>query len=71
MSDELKRVFFGARRTVIWNRGQIESEIIKIKKYWKRSGILDIFFWRNSIDIGYTVCMLVEPVLRYMAKQGM
>jgi hypothetical protein len=47
MSDEPERVFSGARRTVTWDRGQIESEIIEMReclKYWKRSGILDTFF---------------------------
>jgi hypothetical protein len=47
MSDELERVFSEARRTVSWNRGQIESEIIEIREYfkhWKRNGILNTFF---------------------------
>jgi hypothetical protein len=47
MSDKLERVFSGARRTVSWDRGQLEAEIIEMQeclKYWKRSGILDTFF---------------------------
>jgi hypothetical protein len=47
MSDEPERVFSGARRTVSWDRGQMEPETIEIReclKYWKRSGILDTFF---------------------------
>jgi hypothetical protein len=47
MSDELERVFSGARRTVSWDRGQIKIEIIEMReclKYWKKSGILDTFF---------------------------
>jgi hypothetical protein len=47
MSDEPERVFLGARRTVTWDRGQMEAETIEIKeclKHWKKSGILDIFF---------------------------
>jgi hypothetical protein len=46
MSDELERVFLGARCTVSWDRGQIELETIEIReclKHWKRSGILDTF----------------------------
>jgi hypothetical protein len=47
ISDKSERVFSGARRTVTWDREQIEAEIIKLReclKYWKRSGILDKFF---------------------------
>jgi hypothetical protein len=47
MSNEPERVFSGARRTVSWDRGQLEAETIEIwecLKYWKRSGILDTFF---------------------------
>jgi hypothetical protein len=47
MSDELERVFSGARRIVTWDRGQIEVETIEMReclKHWKRSGILDTFF---------------------------
>jgi hypothetical protein len=46
MSDEPERVFSGARRTVTWDRGQIEAETIELRellKHWKRSGILDKF----------------------------
>jgi hypothetical protein len=46
MSDEPERVFSGARRTVSWDRGQIEPETIEMReclKHWKRSGILDTF----------------------------
>jgi hypothetical protein len=32
MSDELERVFSGARRTVSWDRGQIEPETIEIRE---------------------------------------
>ena len=47
MSDEPERVFSGARRTVSWDRGQMEPETIEIReclKHWKRSGILNTFF---------------------------
>ncbi len=47
ISDEPERVFSGARRTVSQDKGQIESETIKIReclKHWKKSGILDTFF---------------------------
>jgi len=47
MSDEPERVFSGARRTVSWDRGQIEPETIEMReclKHWKRNGILDTFF---------------------------
>jgi hypothetical protein len=46
MSDEPERVFLGACRTISWERGQIELETLKMTecfKYWKRSGILDVF----------------------------
>jgi hypothetical protein len=46
MSDELERVFLGARRTVTWDKGQIEPETIEMReclKHWKRSGILNTF----------------------------
>jgi len=35
MSDELKRVFSGARRTVSWDRGQIELETIEMRECLK------------------------------------
>jgi hypothetical protein len=46
MSDEPERVFSGARRTVSWERGQMEPETLEMTeclKHWKRSGILDVF----------------------------
>jgi len=46
MSDEPERVFSGARRTISWERGQMEPEtleMIECLKHWKRSRILDIF----------------------------
>jgi len=46
MSDEPERVFSGARRTVSWDRGQMEPETIEMReclKHWKKSGILDVF----------------------------
>ena len=47
MSDKPERCFSGARRTVTWDRGQIEAETIELRellKHWKKSGILDKFF---------------------------
>jgi hypothetical protein len=44
MSDEAERVFSGARRTVSWERAQMEPETlerVECLKHWKRSGILD------------------------------
>jgi hypothetical protein len=44
MSDEPERVFSGARRTVSWERGQMDPETLEITeclKHWKKSGILD------------------------------
>ena len=35
MSDELERVFSGARRTVTWDRGQIEPETIEQRECLK------------------------------------
>ena len=46
ISDELERVFLGARRTVTWDKGQIEAETIELReclKHWKKSGILEKF----------------------------
>jgi hypothetical protein len=43
MSDEPKRVFSGACRTVLWGRAQMEPktlEMVECLKHWKRSGIL-------------------------------
>jgi hAT family C-terminal dimerisation region len=42
-SDEPERVFLGARRTVSWERAQMEPktlEMVECLKHWKRSGIL-------------------------------
>jgi hAT family C-terminal dimerisation region len=47
MSDELERVFSAARRTISWDREQIEPETIEMReclKHWKKSGILSAFF---------------------------
>jgi hAT family C-terminal dimerisation region len=47
MSDEPERVFSAARRTISWDRGQIEPETIEMReclKHWKKSGILSAFF---------------------------
>jgi hAT family C-terminal dimerisation region len=47
MSDEPERVFSAARRTISWDRGQIEPETIEMReclKHWKKSGILSTFF---------------------------
>ena len=44
MSDEPERVFSGARRTILWDRTQLEPETVEAVeclKYWKRSGILN------------------------------
>ena len=49
-SDELERVFSGARRTVLWDRGQMEPGTIEMReclKHWKKSGILSAFFESN------------------------
>jgi hypothetical protein len=46
ISDKLKRVFSGARRTISWEREQLNPETVKITeclKHWKKSGILDKF----------------------------
>jgi hypothetical protein len=46
ISDEPERVFSGARRTISWERGQLEAETIKMTeclKHRERSGILDKF----------------------------
>jgi hypothetical protein len=46
MSDEPKRVFSGARRTITWDRGQLLLKTIEIReclKHWKKSGILNTF----------------------------
>jgi hypothetical protein len=44
MSDEAERVFSGARRTISWDRAQMEPptiEKVECLKHWKRSRILD------------------------------
>jgi hypothetical protein len=44
MSDEPERVFSAARRTVSWDRAQMEPETlerVECLKHWKRSGILN------------------------------
>ena len=43
MSSELERVFSGGRRTVTWDRTQMNAETLEMTeclKHWKRSGIL-------------------------------
>jgi hypothetical protein len=35
MSDKPERVFLGARRTVTWDRGQIEAKTIKLRECFK------------------------------------
>ena len=52
MSDEPERVFSGARRTISWERGQMEPEtleMIECLKHWKRSRILDIFLESEDV----------------------
>jgi hypothetical protein len=44
MSDELERVFSGARRTITWDKAQIEPNTIEMReclKHWKKSKILN------------------------------
>ena len=44
MSDELERVFLGARHIISWERMSLGEETIKeieCLKHWKRSGILN------------------------------
>jgi len=51
ISDELERCFSGARHTVLWDRGQLEAETIKLRellKHWKKSGILDKFLKEDN-----------------------
>ncbi len=46
ISDEPERVFSGARRTVLWDRAQIDAktlERVECLKHWKQSGISSIF----------------------------
>jgi hypothetical protein len=35
MNNKLKKIFFKARRTVSWDKGQIISEIMKWREYLK------------------------------------
>lgn len=47
MSDEAERVFSGARRTVSWDRAQMDAETlecIECLKHWKKSGILNEWY---------------------------
>ena len=51
MSDEPERVFSGARRTVSWERAQMEPETlekVECLKHWKRSGILNQILNKES-----------------------
>ena len=44
MSDKAERIFSGARRTISWERAQMEPptiEMIEYIKHWKKSGILN------------------------------
>jgi hypothetical protein len=44
MSDEPERVFSGARRTITWDKAQMEPDTIEIReclKQWKKSKILN------------------------------
>jgi hypothetical protein len=46
VNDEPERVFSGARRTVSWERSQLDVqtlECIECLKHWKQSGILNEF----------------------------
>ena len=52
MSDKPERIFSEIRRTVNWDKGQIEPETIEMReclKHWKRSGILDTFFEKTVL----------------------
>ena len=47
MSDEPERVFSGARRTLTWERAQLDPKSIEMTeclKHWKRSGVLHKLF---------------------------
>ncbi len=51
ISDEPERVFSGARRTVSWDRGQMEPETMEQReclKHWKKGGILNTFINKTS-----------------------
>ena len=44
MSDEPERVFSGARRTITWDKAQMEPNTIEMReclKHWKKSKILN------------------------------
>ena len=44
MSDEPERVFSGARRTITWDKAQMEPDTIEMReclKHWKKSKILN------------------------------
>ena len=44
MSDEAERVFSGARRTITWDKAQMEPNTIEMReclKHWKKSKILN------------------------------
>jgi hypothetical protein len=59
MNDKPKRVFLEARRTVTWDRGQIEAETIELReclKHWKRSGILKSLIFSGG-DFWYKVTL--------------
>ena len=54
MSDEPERVFSGGRRTIQWDRGQLEPETIEWReclKQWKKSKILDVFIKDTDLEI--------------------
>jgi len=43
MSDKLERVFSGARRTITWDKAQLNPDTIEVKELlqdWKRTDIL-------------------------------
>ncbi|KAF1981633.1 hypothetical protein K402DRAFT_232952 [Aulographum hederae CBS 113979] len=43
MSDKPERVFSGARRTVTWDRAQIDPDTVEVREVlqdWKKTGIL-------------------------------
>jgi hypothetical protein len=53
VSDKPKRVFSGCRRTIQWDRGQLEPETIKWReclKQWKKSKILDVFIEDTDLE---------------------
>ena len=43
MSDKLERVFFGARRTITWDKAQLNPDTIEVRELlqdWKGTDIL-------------------------------